>query len=284
MPTPPPDKTVEYITASGLCGKRGWSQALIERFLGAPDKTAPNRHYRSGPPARLYSLDRVLAVEATEAFAAAMARRRVREQIGKAVAFGRRRDLLNAVAAMEVTVVAVRMDELLKDAIDSYNLWQEERGFNRDDYDSREAAHVHSDPLFLERIQVNYIRHQLTQYDYVLERVAGKIGHDDAVQAIRRRVYEAIASTYPYLPVPIRRVRAAVRQAARSGRTGGRMNCRSRLLAARAEAQRRFDDLASRERSFDGVPDVWRWIVIETLARGLYRSPRFMPQAEQEAS
>ena len=58
---------------------------------------------------------------------------------------------------------------------------------------------VDRDPVFLDRITVNYIRHELTQYDGALVEVAGQTGIQQAVDAIRARVYEAIADAYPML-------------------------------------------------------------------------------------
>ena len=61
-----------------------------------------------------------------------------------------------------------------------------------------EPATEQSDPAFLERITVNYIRHQLTSYDTHLEQAAGQIGVHQAGKVIRRRIYDAIArGEYP---------------------------------------------------------------------------------------
>ena len=52
---------------------------------------------------------------------------------------------------------------------------------------------------FLERITVNFIRHNLTAYDRALEEVAGRVGIASAVQAIRARIYSAIGESCPAL-------------------------------------------------------------------------------------
>ena len=65
---------------------------------------------------------------------------------------------------------------------------------------SREfRASLDSDPAFLERITVNYIRHSLTDYDRSLAELAGKTGIVSGVAAIREKVYGAIAAAYPDL-------------------------------------------------------------------------------------
>jgi hypothetical protein len=52
---------------------------------------------------------------------------------------------------------------------------------------------------FLERITVNFIRHNLTAYDRALEEVAGRVGISSAVQAIRAKIYSAIGESCPVL-------------------------------------------------------------------------------------
>ena len=46
----------------------GWTETAINRFLGEPDKTGRNPHYSSSEPMKLYSEERVLAIEETDEF------------------------------------------------------------------------------------------------------------------------------------------------------------------------------------------------------------------------
>lgn len=48
--------------------ERGWTE--VRDLLGAPDRRAPNPHYRSAAPMRLWAPDRITAIEAGEDFAA----------------------------------------------------------------------------------------------------------------------------------------------------------------------------------------------------------------------
>lgn len=72
------DGKVELLTKA--CVKqRGWTESLIAKFLPHPDKTKQNPHYKSGPPMKLYRLDRVAEAEASPTFqeaTASLARRR----------------------------------------------------------------------------------------------------------------------------------------------------------------------------------------------------------------
>jgi hypothetical protein len=66
-------------------------------------------------------------------------------------------------------------------------------------YSSFDYATPESDKAFLERIEVNYIRHNLTKYDTALETMAGRIGVHEAVVKIKFMLLDAIAEKYPYL-------------------------------------------------------------------------------------
>jgi hypothetical protein len=70
-------------------------------------------------------------------------------------------------------------------AIKAYNEWH---------WDGDGAAED-APAEFLERITVNFIRHNLTAYDRALEEVAGRVGIASAAQAIRARIYSAIGES-----------------------------------------------------------------------------------------
>ncbi|MGA7742074.1 MAG: hypothetical protein WCE40_09575 [Polyangia bacterium] len=53
---------------SEVLERGGWNRRLIDGLLGAPDRLAPNPHYRRAAPMRLFALDRVAAAEKTAAF------------------------------------------------------------------------------------------------------------------------------------------------------------------------------------------------------------------------
>ena len=56
-PAPPP--MPQHITVTRLKGEFGWNDRLITKHLGLHDKEAPNPHYRSAAPMRLFNLDRI---------------------------------------------------------------------------------------------------------------------------------------------------------------------------------------------------------------------------------
>jgi hypothetical protein len=196
----------EMITLAGLRG-RGWTPAMAEEMLGEPDKLAVNRHHRSGPPVRLYVLKRVKHAEQSTQFATRQAIAAARKAASSRAAKERASSLLARIEKIEIEVIALPQDELLKQAIRSYN------AHDAFSYDFRGASHD-SDPAFLERIQVNYVRHKLTSYDRALYEACGQPGAYDARDLITEKVLRAIAATYPGLAAECRRQAKRKRQAA----------------------------------------------------------------------
>lgn len=175
--------------------ERGWTLMLIDKYLCTPDKLVTNMRHKSGPRVKLYSLERVVAAEATPEFAQAQQAAAKRSEAGRKAAESKKKALLASIEEMSVEVVVLELPILLQKSIDEYNFRLNSNNTRNRDY--AVPASVDSDPEFLERIQVNYIRHNLTRYDEKLMKVAGRIGVNDAVQLIRWKVYDAIADSYP---------------------------------------------------------------------------------------
>jgi hypothetical protein len=182
--------------------ERGWTEAMVRDLLGEPDRRAPNPHYRSAPPMRLWAPDRVTDIEVGEDFAARLKSGKTRSAASVAAADKRREQLLDVVSGITVTVPQLSGDELARTAMRHRN---DARAFHhsgapRDDIewvnpDAPDAV----DSATLDRWKVNYLRHRLTDYERHLEEVAGKVGVRDAKSMIRREVYDAIAERYPSL-------------------------------------------------------------------------------------
>jgi hypothetical protein len=183
----------EYLSKARLRAEFGLTDALVAR-LGPPDRTAPNPHYRKAAPMQLYARERVAAWVSAHAEEIAAARRR--SKTAKMVARSKARDVVAAAEKLHVSVEVLDDAQVRSLALASYNAAREFFADLNEDYDWQ-PADADADPAFLERITVNYIRHELTDYDRELERVAGQVGVGAATAVIRRRVYEAIAEAYP---------------------------------------------------------------------------------------
>lgn len=89
--------------------------------------------------------------------------------------------------------------EVVEAAVRSFNEWQEYKADVTGNYDLLEnCASVEDHGDFLKRITVNYIRHNLTEYDNVIENtLRGKTGKNKLWFSFQKKIYDAIAEAYP---------------------------------------------------------------------------------------
>lgn len=175
---------------------RGWTKSLIKKFLPEPHDI---KYFKYGCQ-YFYDHLTVGKIEETEEFKTLQQIALRRRASGIAATEKRKQDYLDYLKnKMPVRVRRVEPDQLLIDAIDSYNSHRlarwERRNFHEDYYS--EPATKHSCEAFLERITVNYIRHNLTSYDALLSRQKGKLAKQEAIEIVQERVFRAIRDVYP---------------------------------------------------------------------------------------
>ena len=185
-----------YLTMSGL-RERGWTDAMIRDYLGDPDATRPNPRYWSAAPMKLYLADRAATAEATPEWARRKALGDRRRAAGEAVAARKRAEtqaLARQLAADLVATLAFPADPR-QAAIDAYNDWHSTActcpGWHELGFCDKHAA-ASDPPEFLHRITVNHARHELPGYDRADNRLAGRVGHQDAHEILRAAVNAAI--------------------------------------------------------------------------------------------
>jgi hypothetical protein len=185
-----------HLTMTGL-RERGWTDAMIREYLGEPDATRPNPRYRSAAPMKLYLAERAEAAEASPEWAERKALGAGRRAAGLAAA-DRKRAQTDALARQLAAHLVARLvfsADPQQAAIEAYNAWHSddctcpgwyELGF------CGKRADASDSPEFLRRITVNYARHELTGYDRAHNRLAGRVGHQDAHEMLRAEVNTAI--------------------------------------------------------------------------------------------
>ena len=194
----PKKKKLEYITPTGLRGKRYWTDKMITDLLGEPDKVVPNPHYRVAAPMKLYLMSRVKAIE-TVLDVDAMKKNRERRSAAARQAAANRAYTCNLQCefdeplAVVVAKGAARNEEMREYYRSEYEAYVERCMRRGDDpepmrgtnYPEVEAEH---------RWAINYLRHECTAYDSLLYRLGGSARDD-----LRERVHEAIGEAYPEL-------------------------------------------------------------------------------------
>jgi hypothetical protein len=182
------ENTLGFLAVSHL-KKRGWTDALIGNFLGKPDEVRRNPYYRSGPPMKPYKALRVEQAENSAEYREAQDARKTKRDAAQKALATKKQKIADYVATVKIEVPRLAKEELIRRACSNYNSMSRGDG----------GASEHSDPAFLERICVNFLRHCLTKYEVHLQEIAGKVGARDAYLDIKVKVLEAIADEYDWL-------------------------------------------------------------------------------------
>lgn len=149
---------------------------------------------------KLYDPARVESVEATAEFAAARAASATRRSGALAGVETKRLNAEETAYTIEIPPISPLLEaELIRRACANYNSHRRANDDVRGRDDDFDRATPDSDPEFLVRICVNYLRHGCTPYDAELARFSGKVGTDEARDIIRSRVLERIREAYPAL-------------------------------------------------------------------------------------
>lgn len=208
-------KPPEYITVGRLRGERCWTPAMIRDYLGEADRTARNPHYRTAPPMRLYLIKRVLAAEANFDMIKV---REARERRSEAARRGWEPRLAKRRAERELTrtkvencdlgcrftqtldnvrhIGGVRHDEIQAYYDTEYRVYAERRR-RRGEEPERRGGNTGRYPGVpdSDRHAINYLRHERTDYDYLLD----KFYPYYARPILRERIHAAIGEAYPEL-------------------------------------------------------------------------------------
>ena len=187
----------EYLTLTTL-KERGWSPALINRLLGAPDKAGVNPHYRSGPPVQLYLQERVSAAESRPEFTGYQASRDKRATASRDAADLKRDELLKRIDQLEITVARRPLAEVMRESLLA---WRDHQRLRRNNFN---VDSVNAPQEVRERWAVNFVRHELTAYDaFLFTKIKRQIGAREAADRLKTRVLRKIAEVYPELAAAV---------------------------------------------------------------------------------
>lgn len=168
----------QFVYKTALKTLYGLTDRLIAR-LGEPDEYVPNPHWRGGPPASLYRIERVerwidANAELVAAARAASAKRAARM---RQAAAERRTEALGWAQAVPITLEGI--DAGLPDRADRYyalSSWERGR-----EYDGLSEGAL-----------VAYARHRCTNYEDLLQALSGQPGSAEAYTILKARVNEAV--------------------------------------------------------------------------------------------
>lgn len=168
---------------------RGWTPAMVRQYLGDPDAIV---HIRgTSHDMHLFDAERVERVEAEPTWSERADQAARRSAAGKACADKKAAETTEWARAVEIKVPLMPMEELFDRARESYESLWASRGEERYADGDNEA--------FLQRIAVNYLRHECSRYEHLLTSTKGEVARREAQEIIGERVLDAIANQYPEL-------------------------------------------------------------------------------------
>ncbi|MCC3271870.1 hypothetical protein MUK71_06805 [Arthrobacter zhangbolii] len=189
-PRPKPANSEGMLIANDLKKERGWTDGQIKTFLPEPDKTARNPFSRKAAPMKLYSLERVEAIEATPEYRRAREASRNRQLAARERALVKKKAAVAVAESLDLRITPEPWDTVLQKAIAHFN--GRLRG-------KQSPAGLSTAPSRLNRLTVNYLRHQQTSYEEELKEFKGVVGVGEAYLVVRNRILDLIADTYPQL-------------------------------------------------------------------------------------
>lgn len=195
-PTPQEQPQEPLMMSESKLKQRGWTKAAITKFLEKEDQLVPNPRYRHSSPMKLYSRKRVEYMERSDEFILWKRKHESKADSYKQVVHTKAKKLLDEVESWAVYVKELPISELKIKAMQSYNSFNNFKGTYRKDFDFTPASTM-SNPRFLDRITVNYIRHKLIAYDNRLNQLFGKVACDQAYIAFNTKIYNKITEVYP---------------------------------------------------------------------------------------
>lgn len=177
--------TETYITKTILEKEYHLTDKWISR-LGGPDKVEVNPHYRSAAFMKLWRKDRVEEfLDANQAeYSKRLAVANKRRAIGIRIAEKKRQSLLEWARSTPIRLRPLEQEHLRH----LCELRKVERGAFESEVSVRD--------------QINFIRHERSNYHGLLDCLKGQVGRYSAYYVLRRRVNDAICLHYGFDPTP----------------------------------------------------------------------------------
>lgn len=174
----------------------GFSDKLIRELLPEPIEV-DNPHYKCAAPMLLFLESDVLKAMNEEPYIAYQEKRKKRKESAKKAVETKRKNLIEEMQSVsdKIIITKMNMQELRKRTIDERNDYYAYLAEDCEIYRTTYGA----DEETQDRWMVNYIRHNLTEYDEELDRLYGRTGKDEAYFLFFKALLQKIATVYPNL-------------------------------------------------------------------------------------
>lgn len=185
-------KSSGYITGKDLSHRKGWSSYTIFSFLGEADKYEVRHLPHATFTISLFSVARIEAVEATAEWQSISDGQYF--SIRKRERTANRDNAMDRVRTFDIKVrnFGLPREFIIDAAMANYNE-HKTYAHNRAGLTPHDPIDAHSAPEQLVlRLTLNYLRHNLTNYDYAVKRLALIDGRKEEYLALRARYYKTM--------------------------------------------------------------------------------------------
>lgn len=167
--------------------QRGWTEGLIKKFLPKPDETKTNPIVKSAAPMKLYKIKRVERIEKSEKFIKEMESISKRKAAARKAVETKTAKIIEWANTVKINVPTFSKDKLERNAIYHYQQY----------HDTIICGPIDED--FINRISTNYIRHECTKYDRILDSLYGSVGKQKAYDIIKEKINQEIRKKHNWI-------------------------------------------------------------------------------------
>ena len=192
-------KKEEYITVTGLVEKRGWTRSMATKLLENLDyKEVNNPHYKCAAPMTLYYLKDIKRIEKTKKFAQLKEKAEKRKISAKKAVETKINTTVDIADTFSITIERIDLEDLRKYTLEEKQNWYNYRFFNFLDGEICRNAYS-ADEETIKRWMVNFIRHNLSDYEEQLEILEGRTGKNKGYWHFKIKLAEEMKRVYPEL-------------------------------------------------------------------------------------
>lgn len=192
-------KKEEYITVTGLIEKRGWTRSMATKLLQNLNcKVVDNPRYRCAAPMTLYYLKDIKRIEKTKKFAQLKEKAEKRKISAKKAVETKIDKTVDIADTFSVTVERIDLADLEEFTLEEKQNWYNYKFFNFLDEEICRNAYS-ADEETIKRWMVNFIRHNLSDYDEQLEILEGRTGKSKGYWHFKMKLAEEMKRVYPEL-------------------------------------------------------------------------------------
>lgn len=185
-------KKIEYWSKSTLLS-RGWTEKTIDELL-PPPKLKDNPHYKCASPMQLWEQKVVKQKERTKKFKeSAEKKAKRRESSLKAVAT-KTENTMSLLDTFSLEVEKIDLEDLREWTLNAKWNWY----MDTEQYERADSVNFADEETIL-RWEINFIRHNLSNYDEELDKLYGKVGKDIVYSKYRSQLMNKIFEVYPEL-------------------------------------------------------------------------------------